>query len=65
MDVEKVKKLINDRISREKEEIKRQEKLYASSPRYGAPSYSYHEGRIRAFKEVLELVGMIDKPNNK
>lgn len=65
MKVEKVKELIRAHISEEKEEIKRQEKLYTADKRYSRPNYSYHEGKIRAFTEALELIGMIDKSNNK
>jgi len=65
MEVEKVKELIKDRIAKEKEELKQQEKLYTDDKRYGRPSYSYHEGKIRAFTEALELIGMANKPNNK
>ena len=65
MDTDKAKKLIKARISREKKELKRQEILYATDPRYSCPDYAYHEGRIRAFTEALEVIGMIDKQNNK
>ena len=42
-----------------------QEKLYTADKRYSRPSYNYHEGKIRAFIKALELIGKVDKSNNK
>lgn len=58
MKAEKIKQLIRTRISKEREEIERQKKLY------GVAS-NYHNGKIKAFEEALELIGMFGKINNK
>ena len=65
MDIEKVKEIIKSRINATKEEYDRQEKLYKASQRYAAPDYGWFAGRTKAFNEALELIGIIDKPNNK
>jgi len=65
MDIEKVKKIIKGNISSAKEIYEMQDKMHKKDHAYAVPDYGWYEGRISAFNEVLSLLGMIDKPNNK
>ena len=42
-----------------------QDEMHKKDHAYAVPDYGWYEGRISAFNEVLSLLGMIDKPNNK
>ena len=63
MNVEKVKTTIKTRISATKAEYKRQSDLHQKDNKYAAPDYGWFDGRVGAFNEALELLGMIGKPN--
>ena len=69
MDKSKVINLIKARIKSDEEELQREIKLFEQNgtyaPKYAAPDYSYYAGRKKAFKEAIELIGMLDKKNNK
>lgn len=69
MDKNKVINLIKIRIKSDEVELQREIKLYEQNgtyaPKYAAPDYSYYAGRKKAFKEAIELIGMLDKKNNK
>jgi hypothetical protein len=65
MEKDKVIELIRNRIKSDDEELQREIKLYEQSAKYAAPDYSYYAGRKKAFKEAIELIGMLDKKNNK
>ena len=64
MTKEKIISLIKKRISDEEKEYQRELELHHNSERYAQPNYSWFYGRIRAFREALELIGMLDKENN-
>ena len=69
MDKSKVINLIKARIKSDEAELQREIKLYEQNgtyaPKYDVPDYSYYAGRKKAFKEAIELIGMLDKKNNK
>jgi hypothetical protein len=65
MDIEKVKEIIKGSISSAKGIYEMQDKMHKKDHAYAVPDYGWYEGRISAFNEVLGLLGMIDKPNNK
>jgi len=65
MDIEKVKEIIKGRISGAKGIYEMQEVQHKKDSRYPAPDYGWYEGRVSALNEALELIGMIDKPNNR
>lgn len=65
MNIEKVKTTIKKRSEATKAEYDLQVKLHEKDPKYALPDYGWFNGRITAFNEALELIGMIDKPNNK
>jgi hypothetical protein len=69
MEKDKVIELIRMRIKSDEEELQREIKLYEQNgtyaPKYDVPDYSYYAGRKKAFKEAIELIGMLDKKNNK
>jgi hypothetical protein len=69
MEKDKVIELIRMRIKSDEEELQREIKLYEQNgtyaPKYDVPDYSYYAGRKKAFKEAIELIGMLDKNNNK
>jgi len=61
MDKTTVMNIIRKRIDEAKEELSRQEQLYAKDKGHAKPDYGWYATRIRAFNEALELIGMIDK----
>lgn len=69
MDKNKVINLIKVRIKSDESELQREIKLYEQNgtyaPKYDVPDYSYYAGRKKAFNEAIELIGMLDKKNNK
>ena len=69
MDKNKIINLIKVRIKSDEIELQREIKLYEQNgtyaPKYDVPDYSYYAGRKKAFKEAIELIGMLDKNNNK
>lgn len=69
MDKNKVINLIKVRIKSDEVELQREIKLYEQNgtyaPKYDVPDYSYYAGRKKAFNEAIELIGMLDKKNNK
>ena len=65
MNKEKIIQIIKGRIKATEEQLNLETSLYASDKRYAVPDYSYADGRIKAFDEALELIGMLDKENNK
>lgn len=69
MEKSKVIELIRSRIKSDEAELQREIKLYEQNgthaPKYDAPDYSYYAGRKEAFKEAMQLIGMLDKKNNK
>lgn len=69
MDKNKVINLIKVRIKSDEVELQREIKLYEQNgtyaPKYDVPDYSYYAGRKKAFEEAIELIGMLDKKNNK
>ena len=69
MEKDKVIELIRKRINSDEAELQREIKLYEQNgtyaPKYAAPDYSYYAGRKSAFKEAMQLIGMLDKKNNK
>ena len=65
MDKEKIIEILKKRVRSENDELQRQISLYEKDKRYAKPDYSYTNGRISAFKETIELIGMLNKKNNK
>ena len=68
MEKSKVIELIIKRIKSDEAELQREIKLFEQSgtyAKYDVPDYSYYAGRKKAFKEAIELIGMLDKKNNK
>ena len=65
MDVEKVKELIKQKMKDTDDEYKRQCSLYERDNMFAKPDYAWRDTRINAFKEALELVGMLNQIHNK
>lgn len=69
MEKSKIIELIRNRIKSDEAELQREIKLYEQNgtyaPKYDVPDYSYYAGRKKAFNEAIELIGMLDKKNNK
>ena len=65
MDIDKLKEIIKKRKKATKAEYDMQAKLHETDPKYAMPDYGWLKGRMSAFNEALELIGMIDKQNNK
>lgn len=69
MEKSKIVEIIKGRIKSDEAELQREIKLYEQNgtyaPKYDVPDYSYYAGRKEAFKEAIELIGMLDKKNNK
>lgn len=69
MEKSKIVEIIKGRINSDEVELQREIKLYEQNgtyaPKYDVPDYSYYAGRKKAFKEAIELIGMLDKKNNK
>ena len=65
MNKEKIIQIIKSRIKATEEQLNREISLYEADKRYAYPDYGYADGRTKAFNEALELIGMLDKENNK
>jgi len=68
MEKSKIVEIIKGRIKSDEVELQREIKLFEQSgtyAKYAVPDYSYYAGRKAAFKEAIELIGMLDKKNNK
>lgn len=65
MTKEKIISLIKKRINEDVEEYQKELEICDKDKGYEKPSYSWHYGRIKAFREALELIGMLDNSNNK
>jgi hypothetical protein len=65
MEKSKIIELIRNRIKSDEEELQRQKRFFEENFKYAVPDYSYYAGRKEAFKEAMQLIGMLDKNNNK
>lgn len=64
MTKDKVAEIIKKRIRETREEYA-QQKERSSERGYAVCDSGWYEGKIRAYKEALEVIGMLDKENNK
>lgn len=65
MEKSRIIELIKERIELAKNQLQREIALYEKNKCYAVPDYSYYNGRMSAFNEAIELIGMLDKKNNK
>ena len=65
MEKSKIIELIRKRINSDEEELQRQKRFFEENFKYAVPDYPYYAGRKSAFEEVIGLIGMLDKKNNK
>lgn len=65
MTKEKLIERIRAKIEDTEKEYKRQCDLWDRDERYSRPDADWRYTRIRAFNEVLELVGMLDNSHNR
>ena len=65
MEKSRIIDLIKERIEHAENQLQREIALYEKDKGYAAPDYDYYNGRVSAFKEAIELIGMLGKENNK